>query len=137
MDIGNTRLSGEECSRCFTNVQHVAEAHGMVITEPVQYAAEGCAECERQSTHLHMATETRRRHHDDAERVWEEEMVVTADMMRVTMLPIRLLKGCIFTPRVSVLMRHLRSPRRKTESEGGSVANRIANVTAVSFGMRG
>ena len=47
-----------------------------------------------------MATEARRRYCDDAERVWEEEVVVTGDMMRVTMLPISPLKECKLTPRV-------------------------------------
>ena len=35
-----------------------------------------------------MATEARRRYREDAEQEWRDEIIATADMMRVTMLPI-------------------------------------------------
>ena len=87
---------------CFEHVQHVGEAHDIVITEPAQYTAEGCATCQSHAVHLQMATEARERYRAtaDAEREWRDEVVATGDMMRITMLPIRPLKECIFTPRV-------------------------------------
>ena len=50
MNIANTRLSGDECSKCFAHVQHEVEAHGVVITEPAHHTAEGCASCESHCT---------------------------------------------------------------------------------------
>ena len=102
MNIGNTRPSGEECSKCFAHVQHVAEVHGVVITEQAATRPRGvhCACCDAHAAHLEMAAEARRRR-QDAEREWQEEIVAFADMMRVTMLPILPLKDCIFTPRLT------------------------------------
>ena len=80
----------------------MGEAHGIVITEPVQYTAEvcDCATCQSHAVYLQMATEAKEHYRADAEREWRDEVVATGDMMRVTMLPIRPLKECIFTPRV-------------------------------------
>ena len=73
MNNANTRLSGEEASKCFSHVQHVAETHGVVITEPAQCAlhCRGVRFLQTHSTHLKMAAAERydARHHAPRKRV--------------------------------------------------------------------
>ena len=67
-NISFTRLAGEECSRCSSQVQHAAEAHGKIEEEP-RHHEPGCEVCEAHTRHIDAATEALTEEHWRAYRV--------------------------------------------------------------------
>ena len=101
MNIGFTTLSKEECSRCSIHLQHIIEQHGVASKEP-NYHQHGCDQCDRHQHHVSEAKMAREAYRKDADSSWEQgTMCLSADMMRVFMLPQLPLKGAVFTPRLT------------------------------------
>ena len=100
MNISFTQLSGEECSKCSLHVQHAKGRHGLELREPSEHAEE-CAQCSAHAKHMDQAKLARSMYRQDADREWtDDEVVVSADMMKVTVLPIIPVKEAIFTQRL-------------------------------------
>ena len=101
MNISFTRLAGEECSRCSVQLQHTAEAHGKVEDEP-RHHEDGCDLCDAHTRHLDHAKEAREAYRADADKVSNPDVTyMSADMMKVYMLPQLLVKGGLFTQRLT------------------------------------
>ena len=100
LNIGNTRLSGEECAKCSAHIRHMEEAHGEQVTEPNAHK-QGCDVYLKHKEHLETAKSARHAYRADADRQWQpDEIILSADMMKVTLLPVLPLKVCIFSPRI-------------------------------------
>ncbi|XP_043223237.1 uncharacterized protein LOC122382234 [Amphibalanus amphitrite] len=94
LNIGFTHLSGEECETCKLHAVHKGECSE---TE----GDGGCEVCTRHRGHMAQARRARQEYRYDAERDWDDnELVLSADMMKVCMLPILPHKTCLFTRRI-------------------------------------
>ena len=71
LNIGNTQLSAEECSKCSLHIQYVAEAHGQLVTEPDRHETD-CPQCDVHKEHLQAAKESRESYRKDADRHWQD-----------------------------------------------------------------
>ena len=90
-NIGFTRLAGEECEICKAFHLHVS-----TCTEH-----DTCQVCRDHASHLDRAERARAEYARDRERPRDEdELVVSADMMRIAVLPIMPHKTCVFTSRL-------------------------------------
>ena len=95
LNIGFTNLSKEECEACKLHELHKdgCETLGQESGE--------CDVCASHKVHIEEATQARGEYRRDAERVWaDDELVLSADMMRVNMLPVLPHKACLFTRRI-------------------------------------
>ena len=76
MNIEFTKLGSEECSK---------SAHAL---HPTCEEESGCCVCEKHGDHLKFRNEARIAYQRDGERWWVQgELVVSADMMRIFVLP--------------------------------------------------
>lgn len=101
MKISFTKLAGEECSKCSAQLQHSADAHGKQEVEP-RHHEEACEKCRGHQKHLDDAREARQGYRADADNTWETgTVIISADMMKVYMLPQLPIKDALFTPRLS------------------------------------
>ena len=92
LNIGFTKLGTEECSECAAFALHECEDKGGI-----------CPACEKHDEHLKYRNEARIAYQRDGERMWKDgEIIVSADMMRIFLLPQLPHKECIFTSRLVV-----------------------------------
>lgn len=97
LNIGFTNLSIEECDQCRKFAIHKEEKHK---DEP-DPSDRHCEECVQHHEHMESVKSARAEYRANADRTWEtNELVVSADMMRVTMLPVLPHKQCFFTRRL-------------------------------------
>ena len=95
LNIGFTVLGSEECPTCKIFQQHIQESG----QEHDQDGA--CETCRAQAEHETQARRARAEYRNDANRTWkDEELIVSADMMKVVVLPILPVKQCYFVPRL-------------------------------------
>ena len=115
MNISFVKL-GEECEDCDLHDKHLTDDHGILDvkerskTDPNTKKSEkititGCEVCLEYSSHMQYAKESRAEYRKDKER-WngasnDAEHIVSADLQKVTMLPILPgLKKAIFCKRI-------------------------------------
>ena len=90
-NIGFTRLAGEECEICKAFHLHLSSCTDH----------ETCQVCQDHASHLDRAERARAEYARDRSRPrTADEMVVSADMMRIAVLPILPHKTCVFTSRL-------------------------------------
>jgi hypothetical protein len=93
-NIGFTQLGSEECEHCTAHTNHLKEP-GHLDDE--------CAICADWEAHRIRYIRARQEYRSDADREWKkDELVVSADLMKVMVLPILPEKEAIFTPRLVV-----------------------------------
>ena len=99
-NIAFTPLSGEECTKCSLQLNHLQDFHHLGGSETTQHV-EGCTVCAAHAEHMRHAREARESYRADADREWSaDELTVSADMMKVTVLPIIPFNEAIFTSRL-------------------------------------
>lgn len=121
MGISFSNLSAEECSKC-----KIYEGHKKDET----HNSEICEVCIQHQIHLERANRARKEYRYDADRDWEkDEIVVSADMMKVSLLPELPYKECLFTSRMvvfnetfEVLEKEKSCAKRKAKGINPSVA---------------
>ena len=87
--IGFTKLGSEECAVCTEHANHPCSGN----TE--------CECCKKQKLHIAARDEARSAFKADAQREWEPaEVVYSADMMRIFLLPQLPHTSCMFTSRL-------------------------------------
>ena len=90
-NVSFTKLGSEECETC-----KIFNVHVTTCTNH-----EDCSICQDHTAHLDRAEQARADYAKDRQRVTNDsELFVSADMMRVTLLPILPHKVCVFTPRL-------------------------------------
>ena len=100
MNISFTQLAGEECSKCSIQIQHLNDCHGVKVREPSHHIEE-CPQCSAHLSHMGMANIARCEYRADADREWrKDELIVSADMMKITVVPILPVKEAVFTSRL-------------------------------------
>ena len=127
MNIGFTVLGHEECEVCKVQAQHNVSEHGLhrTVTDHV----DGCAPCQKHEEHMARAKAAREEYRKDAERDWEkDEVVSSADLMKVSLIPILPHKAAFFTPRI-IVFNETFSPLMKKGS--GSKGNRDKPVAVL------
>ena len=102
-NISFTRLSGEECSKCSLYVTHLQEYHSRIAQTYLSHRSmsSGFSTCAGHAEPMRRVREAREQHRADADRDWSaEELIISADMMKVTVLPVMPFKEAIFTSRL-------------------------------------
>ena len=90
-NVSFARLGSEECETCKAFSMHVTACDNH----------ETCSVCQEHAAHLDRAEKARAEYARDRQRqATEDDLFVSADMMRVTLLPILPHKVCAFTPRL-------------------------------------
>ena len=133
MNISFTTLAGEECSRCSAHMKHMLDTHGISIKEPSEYA-DDCSQCHERNKHLKDAEEARKAYRADADAEWEEGVaILSADMMKVIVLPILPVKEAIFTKRLPVYNEtfSLVMPHDKTKKENRKLLQRSMSACVI------
>ena len=102
MKISFTVLGNEECEVCTRHGHHNVQEHGTANGNVTDHT-EGCDECFAHQEHVTRARDARKAYRTDADRpLSEDELVVSADLMKVSLIPIMPHKSAIFTPRLVV-----------------------------------
>lgn len=96
-NISFAKLANEECDVCLAQDNHIVVAHPLRQPEPVS-----CEQCGAHAKHVAAFVQAREWYIQDRTRELEpSELVVSADMEKVIVLPIIPgSKACIFTPRL-------------------------------------
>ena len=113
MNIGFVKLGEEECEACDLHDNHLKEKHGLHeekdrrrIVDPNSKKQEklffqGCKPCEEYTKHVSFANQSRIGYRNDRDREWDDEIIVSADLQKVIMLPVMPgLKKVIFCKRI-------------------------------------
>ena len=118
MNISFVKLGEEECELCDVHEKHLADDHGLATeaerkvtntdTKKTEYVTiDDCDACSDYVIHLNYAKESRAEYREDKERLNRyrgskpEEMIVSADLQKVIMLPVMPgLKKAIFCKRI-------------------------------------
>ena len=91
-NIGFTPLGQEECELCCEYLEHV---------KIVSHDETNCELCATYAEHKLNYTRAREEYRMDADREWDSaEVVVSADLMKVFVLPVLPFKECVFTSRL-------------------------------------
>ena len=102
MKISFTVLGHEECEMCKMHIHHNTTEHNL-STSSVADHTDGCEACARHDEHMTRARVARAEYRKDADRnLDEDEAVCSADLMKVSLLPVLPYKAAIFTPRLIV-----------------------------------
>ncbi|KAF0306555.1 Protein PELPK1 [Amphibalanus amphitrite] len=82
-------------------LQHTEKEHGETEDEP-RFHQQGCKECDEHKRHMDNAKEAREAYREDAEKEHDPCTVyMSADMMKVCMIPQLPIKEALFTPRLT------------------------------------
>ena len=113
MNIGFVKLGEEQCEACDLHDNHLKEKHGLHeekdrhrIVDPNSKKQEklffqGCKPCEEYTKHVSFANQSRIGYRNDRDREWDDEIIVSADLQKVIMLPVMPgLKKVIFCKRI-------------------------------------
>ena len=137
MGISFTRLAGEECSRCSLQVQHTREAHGRSEEEP-RYHEQGCEACDAHQKHLDAAKEAREAYREDAEKNHDPcTTYMSADMMKVCMIPQLPIKEALFTPRLTCYNETFALLKPRRGSKDGNQCRNCATCIIWHEGLAG
>ena len=121
LNISFAVLGHEECETCARQGQHNAKEHGL-SERNISDHTDGCKACDVHLEHITHAREAREEYRRDADRdLSDDELVVSADLMKVSLIPVLPHKVAVFTPRL-VVFNETFSPLVKTGSKASPKA---------------
>ena len=102
LNISFAVLGHEECETCPRHGHHSTVTHGLPAGSVSQHA-DGCEACAHHQQHISHAKEAREAYRADREKeLSKEELVVSADLMKISLIPVLPHKAAVFTPRLIV-----------------------------------
>ena len=102
MKISFTVLGHEQCETCKIHAHHNMTDHGLGKNS-VDDHTDGCDACARHREHITRARDARAEYRRDADREWDQdETICSADLMKVSLVPVLPHKAAVFTPRLIV-----------------------------------